>query len=91
MRIKSLTERFYTHLYTDGIYPDTDTDDKNSPNVIELVPFFTRIRNADTDTDPETWNRALTPFALLCIPAAWLICQLLYKSVETILLKLYYR
>ena len=34
MRIKSLTERFYTHLYTDEIYPDTDTDDTNSPNVI---------------------------------------------------------
>jgi len=34
MRIKSLTERFYTHLHTDEIYPDTDTDDKNSPNVI---------------------------------------------------------
>ena len=34
MRIKSRTERFYTHLYTDEIYPDTDTDDKNSPNVI---------------------------------------------------------
>jgi len=29
-----VTERFYTHLYTDEIYPDTDTDDKNSPNVI---------------------------------------------------------
>jgi len=62
MRIKPLTERFYTHLYTDEIYPDTDTDDKNSPNVIELVPFFIRIRNADTDTDPETWNRALTHY-----------------------------
>jgi len=34
MRIKSLTERFYTHLYTDEIYPDTDTDNKNNPNVI---------------------------------------------------------
>ena len=34
MRIKSLTELFYTHLYTDEFYPDTDTDDKNSPNVI---------------------------------------------------------
>jgi len=34
MRIKTLTERFYAHLYTDGIYPDTDTDDKNSLNVI---------------------------------------------------------
>ena len=40
MRIKSLTERFYTHLYTDEIYPDTDTDDKNSPNVIQLVHFL---------------------------------------------------
>jgi len=34
MHIKSLTERFYTRLYTDEIYPDTDTDDKNSSNVI---------------------------------------------------------
>jgi len=34
MRIKWLTEWFYKHLYTDEIYPDTDTDDKNSPNVI---------------------------------------------------------
>jgi len=34
MRIKSLTERFYTHLYTYDIYPDTDTDDKISPDVI---------------------------------------------------------
>ena len=34
MRIKSLTERIYTHLYTDEIYLDTDTDDKNSSNVI---------------------------------------------------------
>ena len=34
MRIKWLTEWFYTHAYTDEIYPDTDTDDKNSPNVI---------------------------------------------------------
>jgi len=41
----------------DEIYPDTDTDVKNSPNVILLVPFFIRIRNADTDT--ETWNRGL--------------------------------
>jgi len=34
MRIKSLTEQFYTHLYTDKKFPDTDMDDKNSPNVI---------------------------------------------------------
>ena len=34
IRIKWLTERFYTHAFTDEIYPDTDTDDKNSPNVI---------------------------------------------------------
>ena len=33
MRIQWLTERFYTHTYTDEIYPDTDTDDKNGPNV----------------------------------------------------------
>jgi len=24
----------------DEIYPDTDTDDKNSPSVILIVPFF---------------------------------------------------
>ena len=34
IRIKWLNERFYTDAYTDEIYPDTDTDDKNSPNVI---------------------------------------------------------
>jgi len=34
MRIKWLTERFYTHAYADEIYSDTDTGDKNSPNVI---------------------------------------------------------
>jgi len=31
------------------IYSNTDTDDKNSPNVINFF-FFIRIRNADTDT-----------------------------------------
>ena len=40
MRIKLFTERFYTHLYTDEIYPDTDTDDKNSPNVILTCSIF---------------------------------------------------
>ena len=59
IRIKWLTKRFYTHAYTDEIDPDTDTDDNISPNVIYLVPFFIRIRNADTDTDPETWNKGL--------------------------------
>jgi len=34
IRIKWLTERFYTDVFADEIYPDTDTDDKNSPNVI---------------------------------------------------------
>ena len=28
------TKRFYTDAFTDEIYPDTDTDDKNIPNVI---------------------------------------------------------
>ena len=30
----ALTEPFYADAFTDEIYPDTDTDDKNSPNVI---------------------------------------------------------
>jgi len=29
-----ITERFYTDAFTDENYPDTDTNDKNSPNVI---------------------------------------------------------
>ena len=33
IRVKCLTERFYTHAFKDEIYLDTDTDDKNSPNV----------------------------------------------------------
>jgi len=40
IRIKWLTERFYTDAFMDEIYPDTDTDDKNRPNFIKLVPFF---------------------------------------------------
>jgi len=52
--IKWLTERFYT-------IPYTDTDDKNSPNVFNCFNVF-RIRNADTDADPEKWNRGLTHF-----------------------------
>ena len=40
MRIKSLTERFYTNLYIDEIFPDTDTDDKNSPNVMNGKPVL---------------------------------------------------
>jgi len=40
----------------DEIYSDTDTHDKNSPNVIFCVPFFIRIRNVDTDTNTMTWN-----------------------------------
>ena len=47
----------------DKIYLDTDTDEKNSPNIIYLVPFFIRIRNADTDK--ETWNRGLTHYRFL--------------------------
>ena len=34
IRIKWLTERFYTAAFMDKIYPDTDTDNKNSPKVI---------------------------------------------------------
>ena len=59
IRIKWLTERFFTDAFTDEIYPDIDTDVKNSPNVISLVPFFIQIRNVDTDTDTETCNRRL--------------------------------
>jgi len=59
IRIKWLTKLFRT----EEIYPDTDTDDKNSPNAILLVPFFIRIRNADTDTDTEKWNRGLKRIA----------------------------
>jgi len=58
IRIKWLTERFYTDTFTDEFYPDTDTDDKNSPNV-KMVPFLIRKRKADTDTDPEMWNRGI--------------------------------
>jgi len=45
IRIKSLT--------------DTDTDDKNSLNVIQPVPFLSGYGCADTATDTETWNRGL--------------------------------
>jgi len=65
------------YLFTDEIYPDTDTDDKNSPNVIKFVPFFIRIRNADTDTDLETWNRAQ------------MYCPVLYESCLFMLNKLF--
>jgi len=34
IRIKWLTGRFNTDAFTDEMYPDTNTDDKNSPNVI---------------------------------------------------------
>jgi len=34
IRIKWLTELFYTDAFTDEIYTDTDTDDKNIHNVI---------------------------------------------------------
>ena len=34
IRIKWLTERLYTDAFTYEIYPDTDTDVKNSANVI---------------------------------------------------------
>jgi len=34
IRIKWLTERFYTDAFTDETCPDTDTDDKYVPNVI---------------------------------------------------------
>ena len=37
IRIKWITEPFYTDAFTDEIYPDTDTDDKYSPNVIYLT------------------------------------------------------
>jgi len=34
IRIKWLTEPFYLDTFRDEIYPDTDTDNKNSPNII---------------------------------------------------------
>jgi len=40
-------------------YSDTDTDDKNSPDVIEIVLFFLSGNECDT----ETWTRSLTLFA----------------------------
>ena len=37
---KWLTEPFYTDAVYGWDYPDTDTDDKKSPNVIQLVPLY---------------------------------------------------
>jgi len=34
IRIKWLTERCYTDAFKDKIYPDADTEDKNSPHFI---------------------------------------------------------
>jgi len=38
LTLKWFTERFYTDAkVTDEVYPDTDTDDKTSPTVIDLL------------------------------------------------------
>ena len=55
--VKSLTEPFYTDAVYGLVYPDTDTDDKNSLNVIQCVPFLSGY--AYTDADTETWNSGL--------------------------------
>ena len=74
-----VTEPFYTDACTDEIYPDTNTDEKNSPNVIYLVLFCIRIRNADND-DTETWKRGLirglfhTMFGVVMIKLIRLAC-----------------
>jgi len=39
---------FFRTLLTDA---DTDTDDKNSPNVLQLVPFLSGYACADNETD----------------------------------------
>jgi len=58
IRIKWLTERFYTDTFTDE-NPGTDTDDKIAPTLFNVNSIFFWIRNADTDTDTETWNRGI--------------------------------
>ena len=40
IRIKWLTERFYTDAFTYEIYADTDTDVKHSANVFNLFHFL---------------------------------------------------
>ena len=40
IRIKWLTAPFYMDAVYGRDYGDSDTDNKNSPNVIQLVPFF---------------------------------------------------
>ena len=42
-------------LFTDA---DPDMNDRNSPNVFQLVPFLSGYRCVDTDT--QTWNSSLT-------------------------------
>ena len=51
-------------IYADALcgcgYADTDADEWNEPNAIQLVPFLYGCGYADTDTDPDVWNSALT-------------------------------
>ena len=44
-------EQFYTDTVFGYDYPDTDTDDENSPDVIQLVPFLSGYGCADTDEE----------------------------------------
>ena len=50
-------------IYTDVVYgwdyPDNDTDDKNSPNVIHPVRILSRYGYPDTYIDRDTWNSGL--------------------------------
>ena len=43
IRIKWLTAPFYMDAVYGRDYGDTYTDNKNSPNVLQLVPFFSDI------------------------------------------------
>jgi len=42
---------------------DSDTDDRNSPNVFQLLAFLSGNGCADTDT--ETWNSVVVVFYIL--------------------------
>ena len=47
---------FFRMLFTDAGF---DADGRNSPNVLQRVPFFlSRYGCADTDIDRKTWNSA---------------------------------
>jgi len=44
---------------------DSDTDDRNSPNVFQLLPFLSGNGCADTDSDTETWKSVVVVFYIL--------------------------